>query len=126
MSMCVHIGIDAQGNVGHNALSGCQLVDDFKFGHALYVETEDASAQGGENLLIALANSCINDFLGGESCIKSGLYFSTTHAVCAKTSLGYQSKQARIGICLDCIMHLVMSVVADGFADGAERLLQNG
>ena len=53
------------------------------------------------------------------------MYLPTTHTVCAKTSLGNQRKQARIGICLDSIMHLIVGIFLDGFANGTKRLLQS-
>ena len=77
MGVGAYIGIDAEADGCHLVFSGCNLVDDFQFGNALYVETEDVLVNAELDFPIAFSYACKDDFIGWEASFEHLLDFAS-------------------------------------------------
>ena len=111
------VGVDAQGKAGRLAESFGTGGDEVEFGGRLYVKEEDASFQGGVDLVRLLADS------GEDSVLDCGLggledagEFAARDDVETSAVVGQKTHEGQRGVRLEG--------VADGVGDGSERFLK--
>ena len=96
--MSVHVGVDAQGNVGHLTLSLSQLGYDLHFGNGLNVEALNVGVQCQINFPIGLAYASVYNLLAIETMLKSAANLVATYAVDTQTSVADLLQQAAVGV----------------------------
>ena len=123
MCMGVYFGVDTEGNRGYFVFGSCQFVQDFQFGSRLYVEAENIVVQPQVDLPVCFADTGVNDFISGETCIECRLYFSTAHTVGTQAIFCDNRQNTGIGVCLDCVVDMI--TIFPGFCFyRIERFLQ--
>ena len=125
MGMCADVGIQAESHAGHLTFCGSQFIDDFQFGDALHVETEDIVVQSEIDLPVGLAYTCIDHLIVGEPGLDACFYLTTADAVGSHAGFTYQTEHLRIGIGLDGVVHHKTLMLASLLVDGAQRLAQH-
>ena len=103
MRFCIDIGIDPQGHGCTHTLGTRHLVDEFKLGHGLYIETANTRLQRAFDFIPAFADTRKHRF----RCLTAGCQyaFKFTHRydVEARAQPGQQIEHGQVGIGLDRI-----------------------
>ena len=125
VGVCVgtDIGVHTKRNTCCFALGGSQLVDDFKLSYAFHVEAEDVCVESEIYFPVALADSCVHNLVGRETCIERCLYLAAAYTVGAETSMAYELEHFRVDIGLHGVVNLITSVFPRFFIYRVECLL---
>ena len=96
-------------------------VDDFEFGKALNIETENVFVQAKVDFPIGFAHTSVHDFTSGKTCLQRGAYLTTAHTVGSQACLGYHVEHFGVGIRFYGIMNLIPLVFGGFGCDGTKR-----
>ena len=126
VGMCVRadIRIDTERYTSLLAVLLCKFVNHLKLGYRLYIEAGDIVLKSEFYLPIALAYSSIYYAVGRKASLKSCLYLAATHTICTKSVLAYDVQNLLVGIGLDCVMNMIVGMLATLFIDGLKCLTQ--
>ena len=124
MSVCAHVGVDAERHSCRFPFFGSEHVDDVEFGEAFHVEAEDVGIESEIYFPVALAHACIYDAFGLESRLYGGLYLTSADAVGSESSFSYYAEQLLVSVSLNGIVNAVSFVFCGFFRYGAQCAAQ--
>ena len=108
VSLWIDIRVYTQGNRHNLAHLACDIVHNIQLLDRLAVDCEDALLDSVANLLIPLTYACVDDSLRIETRLDSALNLVTARAVDTQAVLANNLQEARIVVCLDGVVYLVV------------------